>query len=290
MPPEGRAGASAGRRRPSQPAVVALRVLLTGASGLVGTWLRRRRPAGVDLWSVVHSAAVTRGATVPADLRRIEDVQAAVERSQPDLILHAAYRLSHRAIVAASSNVADVAAARGCGLVLLSTEAVFSGDGRVRAEGDRPDPVWDYGRWKAAAEDRVVATVADAAVVRLPLVISRDPPDGATRRVLAAAATGEPVGWYEDEIRQPARAADVADALWRIAGLPAAQRRGHWHLPGPQDLTRLEMGRRIGRALGLPDRLNQPEAAPSASQRPHDLRLGGERARAVIGWSPAPVP
>lgn len=78
-------------------------MLLTGASGLLGTWLRTTAPAGT---------AVGVGAAV----------------------LH------------------------------VSTDAVFSGDGTGRDEHAVPDPVHDYGRWKAQAEHLVTSGSPDAAV------------------------------------------------------------------------------------------------------------------------------
>ena len=114
-----------------------------------------------------------------------------------------------------------------------------------------PDPVWDYGRWKARAERIVVERSGRAAVVRLPLLVSVDPDDHVVREIRAGAARGETTRWFTDETRQPALAHEVAAAVWRIAALTAGARSGTWHLAGSERLTRYEIALRVVDRLGL---------------------------------------
>ncbi|CAN5877153.1 hypothetical protein BH24ACT6_BH24ACT6_13150 [soil metagenome] len=72
-------------------------------------------------------------------------------------------------------NIVDAALAVGARLDHVSTDAVFSGDGVPRGEQALPDAVWEYGRWKARAEQVVTRASASSAVVRLPLIVSLDP-------------------------------------------------------------------------------------------------------------------
>ena len=265
-----------------------MRVLVTGASGLLGTWLLRTTPEGVHVTAAVHTSAVDCPDTATADLRVPGETARLVARARPDVVVHAAYRKDRASIVDATANLVQAAAGRGVRFVHLSTESVFQGDGRVRAETETPDPVWDYGRWKAEAERVVLDGVPHGAVVRLPLLVSLDPPDGVVRSIRAAVAEGGTVGWYRGERRPPAYAADVAGALWRLLELPAPAAAGVWHLPGPERLSRAELGARAARALGVPDP-GVEVPAPSADQRPRDLALGDDRARDVLGWQPRRV-
>ena len=182
-------------------------VLLTGATGLLGTWLRRTAPEDVAVVALTHRTALpTDGAQVAADLRVRDATVTAIARAAPTLVLHAAYALDEPSIVDATRHVAEGAAAADADLVVISTDAVFSGDGRVRAEHDRPDPVWHYGRWKVEAERLAHDGAAPATIVRLPLLVSLDPEDHVTTRVHRSAAEGEPAAWFHDELRQPAGA------------------------------------------------------------------------------------
>ena len=270
-----------------------MRVLVTGASGLVGTRLCRRAPAGVEVVGLVHTTAVAGVTdTVEADLRDGVATARAVATADPDLVVHTAYRKDRAGVVAATANLAEAVAERGCGLVLLSSDVVFAGDGRWCAEDAPPAPVSDYGRWKVTAEQTVRSLVPDAAVVRLSLVIATDAPaDATTRAVLAAARDrdGGTAGWYDGETRMPSWADNVADGLWRIARLDSRSRGGDWHLTGPSPLTRRELADRIAALVGVDPAVNVTVPAPPASERPHDLRLSCTRARREIGWDPRPV-
>lgn len=129
-----------------------VRVLITGGSGLLGTWLLRTVPG----WANVTAAARTRHLDVPrvlhGDLRRRVDADGLVRAARPDVVVHAAYARDRSSIVAATLNTLRAADRVGACVVLLPTDAAFAGDGRARSEQDVPDPVWDYGRWKVEAE------------------------------------------------------------------------------------------------------------------------------------------
>jgi dTDP-4-dehydrorhamnose reductase len=266
-----------------------MQVLITGASGLLGTWLLRQVPAAVDLVVVRHTAKVDRRhQCVDVDLRDLAATQAAVESVSPDVVLHAAYRRDRASVVDATRNVARVARQVHARLVSMSTDAVFSGDGHPRSEQDAPDPVWDYGRWKVEAEQAALTLGCDAAVVRLPLLVSIDPPDPTVSKVLEAVRHNESIGWHDGERRQPAWAEEVAAALWRLVLLDNDAAKSVWHLPGPERVLRRDIGARTAAELGVEDP-GVTVPAPPPSQRPHDLYLTGQRAHRELSWNPSPV-
>lgn len=261
--------------------VVAVRVLLTGASGLVGTWMRRTVPDAVDLVCVRHRSPVAWPRVADLDVRDPRSVVEVVGAVAPDVVVHLAYAVDERSIVHGTRALA----ATGAPLILASTDAVFSGDGRVRAELEQPDPVWDYGRWKVAAEE-IVVEGPDSAVVRLPLMASLDPADTTTTAIRAAHVERRPLGWYRGETRMPAWSEDVARGLWSLTNV--ADRSGVWHLSGPSPMTRAQLGAAIAAHLGVPDS-GEVVDPPPLDERPHDLRLSDQRARAELGWSPRPI-
>jgi dTDP-4-dehydrorhamnose reductase len=264
------------------------RVVITGASGLLGAWLRRTTPDDTRVTALTHRTSLADDgvATITADLRDADATLAAVIAAEPSVVIHAAYALDEASIVDATANVVAATTAVGAELVFTSTDAVFSGDGRWRAEGDQPDPVADYGRWKVTAEQCVARCASPTATVRLPLLASIDPDDHVVGRIRAEVGAGTPMTWFDDELRQPARADEVALALWRIVALPADERAGTWHLPGPDLLSRHAIAVRVATALGLDPGLIRPEPSHPDANRPRDLRLSDDRARQVIGWEP----
>ncbi len=264
-------------------------MLLTGASGLLGAWLIRTAPPGVDLVALTHRTPMPGTTSVAADLRDRTAVVEAVEQARPALVIHAAMAVDEVSIVGATRHVVDAAAAVGADVLHISTDAVFPGDGRPVAEDDVPDPIWDYGRWKAQAETMVLAGSPDSGNVRLPLLSSLEPLDHSARRLHDGAAAGETTTWFDDERRQPARASDLAEAVWRIAALGPSERSGHWHLAGPERLSRYEIAQRVVGALGLDPACIAASSTPAGAERPRDIQMLDERARAAIGWDPAPI-
>jgi dTDP-4-dehydrorhamnose reductase len=143
-------------------------------------------------------------------------------RPTPERVIHAAYAGDQVTIVDATRNVVDAAREVDADVLYVSSDAVFSGDGLPRHEDASPDPVWDYGRWKARAERIVAGGVETSTIVRLPLIVSLDPEDHVVARIRQGAAPEAPTSWFVDELRQPAAASELAEALWRWRRQPPA--------------------------------------------------------------------
>lgn len=257
-----------------------MRVLVTGGAGLVAGRLVRTTPDGVE----VH--VTERRTPVPDDVRARAGVHvvdlvdtvattALLDRLRPDVVVHAAYTQADRAdIVDATGAVAEAAAAAGAGVVHLSTDVVFAGDDPPYGEADPTDPITDYGRWKVAAETLVRGAVPDAAITRTSLVVSLEPPDRATAGLVDTWGNGGAPRLFHDELRQPIRVEDLAAELWALVALPAAERAGTWHLPGPEKLSRLVIGERLADRLGLgPVPILSATSAEVVPPRPRDPEL-----------------
>jgi dTDP-4-dehydrorhamnose reductase len=232
-----------------------VRVLVTGGAGLVAGHLLRSAPEAHEVELTWRTTRPPEG--VPAhrvDLCVPSQVETLLERVRPEVVIHTAYSAQHRAdVVDASHEVATACARHDVQLVHLSTDVVFSGDAPPYVESDPMEPVSDYGRWKADAERLVTAAVAEVCITRCSLVVSLDPPDAGTRWLLGAVDAGERPVLFRDEHRTPIRAVDLAATLWALVDLDPVTRRGIWHLPGPERLSRLELGRRVLRAAGRGD-------------------------------------
>jgi len=264
-------------------------VLLTGASGLLGQWLVRTAPPGRQVIALTHRHSIAGLAEVHADLRDAGSTMTAVKRADPSLVIHAAYAKDRAAIVDATAHVVAATREVDADVVVISTDAVFCGDGIARAEGSEPDPVWSYGRWKAEAERIALVQSATAAIIRLPLLVSFDPDDHVVREIRTRAAQGETTQWFTDETRQPALAHEVAAAVWRIADLTTNVRGGTWQLAGCERLTRYEIALRVVDQLGLRRDVIEAVTTPKGAVRPRDIAFADARARAEVDWHPSPV-
>ncbi|HMR94873.1 MAG TPA: sugar nucleotide-binding protein [Microthrixaceae bacterium] len=264
-------------------------MLVTGGAGTVAGWLVRTAPAAIDLHVTEHRSPVpdhvrTRATVHRSDLRRRDEVGHRISEIAPDVVVHTAYLQGERAaIVDATAAVAAAAASVGASMLQLSTDVVFAGDRPPYDESSEPDPVSDYGRWKAEAERRAAAILADVCITRTSLVVSIDPPDRATAGLVEALRARRPITLFHDEMRQPIRAEDLAAELWALVALDRADRTGVWHLPGPEHLSRSDIGLRLARRLGLdPSPVAVGSAADHPSPRPRDPALVSRR-RQVLG-------
>ena len=106
------------------------------------------------------------------------------------------------------------------------------------------------------------------------------------KRALRARRT---VRLFADEFRTPIDADSVAAAVALLLERGGA---GRFHLGGPERLSRLELGHRVARVLGLaPEGIEAGFQAsyPGPDPRPADTSLDSSRARRELRWSPRPL-
>lgn len=189
------------------------------------------------------------------------------------MVIHTAYRQDGTdawAInVEGSANVAIAAAAVGARLIHISTDVVF--DGRAGApytEADRPSPITDYARSKAAAEEAVVTHHPSPLMVRTSLIIGGPGHEPSKHEV---AATDPAAVFFDDEMRSPIAVSDLATALIELSETGIA---GVLNVAGADDLSRAEIAEIV---IGGPVRRTH-----SPPERPGDCRLDSSRARALL--------
>lgn len=250
-------------------------ILVVGGSGFLGTELvRQTRAAG---HATVATYATRPGAASPSawchlDLRDAGSLDAVMAEVNPRVVINASSGGADWAVTAEGPlRLAALAAKRGTRMVHLSTDAVFSGVGRVHYdEACLPDPVTPYGAAKAAAETGVLAVHPAAVVARTSLIIGygRSEHERLVHRLVAGAVDG---ALFTDDIRCPVHVSDLAAALLELASSGA---RGMRHLAGADALSRHELGVLIAERDGLdasrlPTGLRAESAVPGAL----DVRL-----------------
>jgi dTDP-4-dehydrorhamnose reductase len=262
-----------------------VRLLVTGGSGYLGGELLRRAPDAIG-------TALTGDADVRLDVRDAAAVAAAVETVRPACVIHTAYARSGAAAwetnVAGARNVAAAAAAAGARLVHLSTDVVFGGDaGRPYVEADRPDPVTEYGRSKAAAEAAVREAHPRAALVRTSLIYGGPDPSTHEQAVFDAVDGVTDMAFFTDEIRCPVQVGDLASAVLELALVPFA---GPVHVAGPDAVSRHEFATLVAAAAGRdPELVRGMRSAGRPEPRPLDCRLDCELAAVVLSSRPRGV-
>jgi dTDP-4-dehydrorhamnose reductase len=268
-----------------------VKVLVTGAAGLVGSHLLSSAPDDVELAATWRTTPVAASLAGRVALHRLDLCDAAATAAllaavAPDVVVHTAYSLGSRDdIVAATAAVAAASASCGASLVHLSTDVVFDGDSAPYVESDPVAPVNEYGRWKVAAERAATDEVADACITRTSLVVDLALPDRSTAALLDTVRGGGAPSLFVDEVRCPIRAVDLAATLWALVALDRRDRAGVWHLPGPEAMSRWELGTRLLAAAGLGSAsVVAASSRDHPEPRPADLTLRTERD------TPGPLP
>ena len=150
-----------------------------------------------------------------------------------------------RANATAPGLLAQACARRGCRLVHVSTDYVFSGAAdRPYREEDRPEPRSEYGRSKLEGERRVLAASPSNLVVRTSWVFGRGRNFLAAILAQAQARRGGqasgPLRVVDDQRGKPTWAVDLAGGIRQLVDRSAS---GLYHLAGSGVATWWEVAR-----------------------------------------------
>lgn len=247
-----------------------MKVMVTGAGGMLGhTLVPRLEAEGHDVVAVRHPQD-TQSPPAPADPRRRRETRAidvtdypallaAAREARPDWIVHLAAWTDvdgcegdpDRAFVVnglGARNAALAAAEAGAAVLAMSSDYVFEGAVPTpRREHDPISPLGVYGRSKMAGERGVREVNARHLVVRTSWLY------GAGGRnfvdtILARARAGEPLRVVNDQRGCPTWAADLADA---ILALLERRQFGTYHVTGSGDCTWHELAAAACELAGL---------------------------------------
>jgi dTDP-4-dehydrorhamnose reductase len=242
------------------------RIVLIGASGQLGTDLRRVLPAAAlvpltradlditDLDATERVLVHHRPAWVvnTAAFHRVDDIETK-DRARAFAVNEVAVGLLARAC-----------ARRGARLLHLSTDYVFGGgEPGPHAEDAPPAPVNVYGRSKLAGEQLIEAASGDHIVIRSSglygVAGSAGKGGNFVETMVRLAREGRTIRVVDDQISTPTYTADLADA---IAGLLAlVPGGGIYHLTNSGACSWFEFARHAFKLLNL-----APDLQPTTSR------------------------
>lgn len=264
-----------------------MQILLTGSSGYLGTALLRTIPIHRPDWDL-H---ITLHSIEPSDempnahhlnLRDASSVARVMEKVQPAIIFHTAAlnagdaQEMYETNTQGSGSLANQAAAYNARLIHLSSDVIFDGRRGNYTEDDAPNPITPYAVSKADAEKNVLASSANAVLVRTSLIYGFKPLDPRTRSVLR----GEMPKLFTDEMRCPVWVDNLCEALVELAEMDY---RGILHVAGTQALNRYEFGIKLMNALNADtSNLIATPSGQSPLVRPLDTTLDVSRAQKLL--------
>lgn len=273
------------------------RMVITGGSGLLAlNWACAMR----ERWDVIlgthlHDVALQGVRSCRIDLGNAEHLKSQLDGLSPDLVVHtagltdvdrceSAPDLAILVNATLAENVARVAAAAGYGLVHISTDHLFAGDGGPFAESDVPRPLNEYARSKLKGEELVREAHPEALVLRTNFFgWGHAGRQSFSDWIIRSLRRGEAISLFEDVHFTPI----LADALAMAAHeLVAAGCIGTFNLVGDDRVSKYEFGLRLARRFALPIELIRCAQIGHASlraRRPNDMSLSNAKARDRLG-------
>jgi len=261
-----------------------VRVLVTGANGILGRALRERLTGGdtLYLWGREEADITDEAAT-----------RAAARGLDFDTVIHAA---AYTNVDGAESDpatamavnrdgtrhVAALARERGAVLVYVSSDYVFDGTkGSPYVEEDPPHPLGVYGASKLAGEEAALDSGSPCLVVRTSWLFGYGGKNFVDT-IAAKALRGEPLQVVSDQHGSPTYARDLAH------GIEVLLRRGALgivHVTNAGETTWHGLAVEIARTLGAPVPIAPVSTAHVArpAPRPAYSVLSGARYRALAG-------
>lgn len=216
---------------------------ITGAGGLIGSYLRRTAPAH---WTV---QPLTRDVL---DLTDAAAVERRFGKDEPALVVHSAAlskstacekdpALARTLNVEVTQHLARLAG--DIPFFLFSTDLVFDGKQGNYDESAAVNPLSVYGRTKAEAEQIVLGNPRHAVVrTSLNAGISPTRDRGFNEEMRAAWEKGRTLNFFVDEFRCPIPAGVTARVVWELADKGAT---GLFHVAGAERLSRAQIGQAL---------------------------------------------
>jgi len=234
-----------------------MKILITGAAGLVGSHLARRLLLEHEVLALTHREL---------DITNRDAVQRSVSQAKPALIVNCAVlqvdeseqepAKAHAVNVDGPRFLAEAAREIGAEIVHFSTQYAFDGEpvGRLPYTiEDDPRPVNNYGRTKVAGEAAVRAACPRSFIMRTSWVYGSGK-NSFLCTVAADLRAGKTVRAIDDIWSSTTYVADLIERTMAICG---AGRYGTYHVVNAGVCTYYEFALEAGRLLGLPrDRID----------------------------------
>ena len=276
-----------------------MRLLVTGASGLLGLNLALEAARDHTVYGVAHSHPIRTTAfeVITTDLLAPGALERVLAETRPDWVIHCAAladvdaceqapELAWRLNAEFPGRLAT-AARGGARLLHVSTDAVFDGQRGDYQETDAPNPLSVYARSKLAGEQAVAAADPNALIARVNLF-------GWSlfgKRSLAEfffnnLQAGNPVRGFTDVYFCPLLANHLADLFLRMM---AADLHGLYHVVSSECLTKYDFGLAVAKVFGLDASLIAPvsvEEGGLAAARSPRLTLRTDKLAAALGEPP----
>jgi len=283
---------------------VSMRILMTGASGLLGSKLTQIMvERGYEVYSGYHEHRPLHGTPIKFNVSIKNEVEKAFKISQPDVVIHAAAltnvdkcelekELAWKINVNGTKNIAQLSKKYNSFLIYISTDYVFDGLKGLYSEEDEPNPINYYGLTKLKGEEEVQNTLEDYCIARASVIYGSRPATGKINFVLwiiEKLRREEKIKIVTDQWNSPTLNTNLAEMLSEII-----ERRltGIYHLSGATRINRYDFAKLIAKTFNLNENLIEPTSSDKLSwkaRRPRDSSLNTNKAFRTLKNKPLTI-
>lgn len=268
-----------------------MRILLTGAAGVVGSALCRHlkgRHHEVIPVDMADSSGIIR-----MDLRKTDAAAALLGEYHPDVVLHLAANknvffceenraASHEINFGITETLTRACMQSGSRMIFFSSDYVFGANDEVVFEKSNPCPTTQYGRDKAESEAFIASHLGSWAIVRTAGLYGF--PGDLVQVIRQAVSKGQPFSAFGNLKNCPTSLNDLFPMLDTILSQGLS---GTYHCVGREVLSRFDYALQVARVLEFDESLIRSERLDfSRDIRPPCLHLDGEKTYSMLGYYP----
>lgn len=265
-------------------------ILLLGASGFLGRELARRLRDGHRLTGTYHNHPDANG-SIPFDI--FQDSSGQIAGDDHDLVICCARLFDPQVDAGADKPKREQALLHNLRrwsqrrVVLISTDAVFSGRDGNYAESAAREPGTAYGQRMRWVEDRFAEEVRAHCIVRCSYLYgySAGRLDKRLADSLQRLDSGASIEFFDDMYKSPMAVGQTADAVCKLALSDVS---GAVHVAGPR-MSVYEFQRQALAVLGADATRVRATAMPAGSTLPRDTSLDSGLMRRLTGVIPDDV-
>ena len=277
-----------------------MKLLITGASGLLGTKLceialRKNH----EVYSVYSQHKPLYGTPVRLDILDLKAVQQTLDKTKPEAVVHAAAltdvdkcelekELAWKTNVEGTRNMALSCSKVNAKLVYISTDYVFDGEKGNYEEEDEPNPMDYYGVTKLEGEKQAIQHCKNYAILRTSVLYGWHPwKQNFAIWTFNQLKQNKEITVVEDHYNTPTLADNLAEITLE-AILKDLQ--GLYHASGSQRISRYEFAKQIAKAFNLDQNLIKPikmnQLTAWVAKRPRDSSLNTDKIRSQLEAKP----
>ena len=280
-----------------------MKLLITGASGLLGTKLceialRKNH----EVYSAYSQHRPLYGTPVKLDILDLKAEQQILDKIKPQGVVHAAAltdvdkcemekELAWKTNVEATTNLVRLCKEHDVYLVYVSTDYVFDGEKGRYKEMDDPAPINHYGLTKLKGEEAVQA-LNKYCIARGSVIYGSTPATGKTNFalwLLDKLRKKEEVKIITDQWNSPTLNVSMAEMILQIL---EKRVNGIFHLAGATRLSRYEFAEHLAETFNLDPKYIKPvqsEHIKWIAQRPKDSSLDVNKAKRTLAIKPLEI-